>query len=389
MSNNREIPSIEQSRNAIDRIDRELVQLFCERMQVSADVADYKKSIGMPVTDPARERSLLSKVSELAGPEMEENVRTLYATILSLSKAYQHERLGTATTLSEMIAEAAKSTSPFFPARARVACQGVEGAYSLKAAEKLFSCPEVSFYKTFEDVFGAIESGECRYGVLPIENSTAGSVTQIYDLMSCHRFYIVRTLRLKIDHCLLVKPGTKREDIKEVVSHQQALSQCAGYLAKMQGVKATAFVNTAKAAEFAKNAEGNAVAAISSRDCAALYGLEILDEDIQDNGNNYTRFICISKTPEIYPGADKTSIMLTLPDAHRPGSLSRLLSQINAMHINLTKLESRPMPGQDFQFLFYLDLEAPVETPALLRLLGELEASSEKFRYLGTYREML
>ncbi len=388
MNNEKKIPSIEDSRAAIDRIDREIVKLFCERMQVSADVADYKRSVGMPVTDAARERALLSKVSELAGPEQEQNIRTLYATILALSKAYQHERLNTTTRLADKIRNAVKNTSPFFPERAKVACQGLEGAYSLQAAEKLFACPEVSFYKTFEGVFDALDKGECRYGVLPIENSTAGSVTQIYDLMSCHRFYIVRTLRLKVDHCLLGKPGMKRADVREIVSHQQALSQCAGYIAGLGGVTATEYPNTAKAAEFAKNAP-DGVAAIASRNCVALYGLEILDEDIQDNGNNYTRFICISKTPEIYPGADKTSIMLTLPDAHRPGSLSRLLTQINAMHINLTKLESRPMPGHDFQFLFYLDLEVPVESPALLRLLGDLENGSDRFRYLGTYREML
>ena len=388
MDNKNNIPDIETSRAAIDRIDRELVTLFCERMRVCADVADYKRSIGMPVTDNARERVLLSKVSELAGSEMEENVRTLYATILSLSKAYQHERLDTASPLKEKILSAVKNTSPFFPARASVACQGVEGAYSCKAAEKLFECPEISYYKTFGDVFDAIDRGECHYGVLPIENSTAGSVTKIYDLMSCHRFYIVRTLRLKVDHCLLAKPGTRLSDVREIVSHQQALSQCAGFIARLDNVQATEFANTAKAAEFVKDADG-CVAAIASRDCAALYGLEILAEDIQDNGNNYTRFICISKNPEIYPGADKTSILLTLPDAHRPGSLSRLLSQINAMHINLTKLESRPVPGHDFQFLFYLDLEAPIESPALLRLIGELKCSSEKFRYLGTYREIL
>ncbi len=388
MNNEKNIPDISQSREAIDRIDRELVALFCERMRVSADVAEYKRAKGLPVTDNARERALLAKVSELAGEEMEENVRTLYSSILSLSKAYQHERLDTASPLKDKIRNAVKNTPAFFPARAKVACQGVEGAYSLKAAEKLFECPEVSFYKTFEDVFGAIDRGECRYGVLPIENSTAGSVTQIYDLMSCHRFYIVRTLRLKVDHCLLAKPGTRISDIREIVSHPQALSQCADYIARLDGVKATEFPNTAKAAEFTSTA-GQGVAAIANRDCAALYGLEVVDEDIQDNGNNYTRFICISKTPEIYPGADKTSILLTLPDAHRPGSLSRLLSQINAMHINLTKLESRPMPGHDFQFLFYLDLEAPIESPALLRLIGELKCSSEKFRYLGTYREIL
>ena len=380
------VPSLADSRAAIDRIDRQLVSLFCERMQVSADVAAYKRENGMPVTDAARERSLLSRVSELAGEEMEEHVRTLYASILSLSRAYQHEKLNTSSKLAAKIAGARENTPALFPSRAKVACQGVEGAYSLKAAEKLFACPEVSFYKTFGDVFDVIERGDCHYGVLPIENSTAGSVTQIYDLMSCHRFYIVRALRLKVDHCLLAAPGTKIEDIKEIVSHEQALAQCAGYIAKLPGVKTTAFPNTAKAAEYVKTA-GKGVAAIANRDCANLYGLTLLDEAIQDNGNNYTRFICISKAPEIYPGADRTSIILTVP--HTPGSLSRLLSQIDAMHINLTKLESRPIPGHDFEFLFYFDLESPIESPALLRLLGELESTSEKFRYLGTYREML
>ncbi|MBQ9098606.1 MAG: chorismate mutase [Clostridia bacterium] len=386
MSTEKKVPSLEESRASIDRIDRELVQLFCERMAVSADVAEYKRAVGKPVTDAARERALLCKISQLAGPAMEGHARTLYATILAVSKAYQHERLNTSSKLEGKITTAVRETPAFFPARAKVACQGVEGAYSLKAAEKLFACPDVSFYKTFEDVFAAIDRGECDYGVLPIENSTAGSVTQIYDLMSCHRFYIVRALRLKVDHCLLAAPGTKREDIREIVSHQQALSQCAGYIANMPGVKATAFPNTAKAAEFVKTA-GDGYAAIANRSCADIYGLEVLEEAIQDNGNNYTRFICISKKPEIYPGADKTSIVLTIP--HKPGSLSRLLSQIDALNINLTKLESRPIPGQDFEFLFYFDLESPIESPALLRLLGELESSSEKFRYLGTYREML
>ena len=185
---NKSIPDLEASRAAIDRIDRELVKLFLERMAVAADVAEYKRAVGKPVTDAARERALLCKISELAGDEMEEYARTLYATVLSVSKAYQHERLNTSSKLASKIADAVAKTPTRFPGRAKVACQGVEGAYSLKAAEKLFACPEVSFYKTFENVFEAIDRGECQYGVLPIENSTAGSVNQVYDLMRSHKF---------------------------------------------------------------------------------------------------------------------------------------------------------------------------------------------------------
>ena len=372
-------------RKEIDRIDTELVKLFSERMQVSAGVAEYKRASGMAVTDPVREAALLDRVAAMSPAETADYTRTLYTNILSVSRAYQHARLGSNSPLTREIARAAAETPQDFPKTATVACQGTAGAYSCKAAQKLFDSPYIHHYAQFADVFAAIEAGECRYGVLPIENSTAGSVTEIYDLMAKHRFYVVRALRLDIDHCLLAARGTKMADIKEIVSHKQALAQCAGFLAKHPEINVTAMDNTAVAARYAAE-HGNGVAAIAGRDCMALYDLDLLAESIRDSAHNRTRFICISKVLEIYPDADKTSLILTIP--HVAGSLARILNRFDAMRINLTKLESRPIPDRDFEFRFYFDLVSPVGSPALSHLLSELSGEHEEFRYLGTYSEI-
>ena len=372
-------------RRQIDRIDRELVALFSARMQVSSGVAEYKRASGMPVFDPVREAALLERVSAMSPAETADYTRTLYTNILSLSRAYQHARLGSDSALTADIAAALQKTPTDFPTAATVACQGVMGAYSHKAASTMFAEPDIHYYPRFSDVFTAIEEGSCRYGVLPIENSTAGSVTEIYDLMAKHRFYIVRALRLGVDHCLLAKRGEKIEDIVEIVSHKQALAQCSAFLAAHPHIKVTPMDNTAMAAQYAaRGADG--VAAIAGRDCAALYDLDTVAEHISDTATNRTRFICISKTPEIYGGADKTSIILTIP--HKPGALSRILARFDAMRINLTKLESRPIPERDFEFRFYFDLVCPADLPVLSHLLTELAGEHEEFRYLGTYSEI-
>lgn len=375
---------LSELRREIDRIDAELVSLFSHRMQVCASVAEYKRHVGMPVSDPAREAALLERVAKTSPAETADYTRTLYANILSLSRAYQHVKLETQAPFVKDIKEAAAHTAKELPKTATVACQGTAGAYSCKAAKKLFEAPDIHHYEQFCDVFSAIEQGECRYGVLPIENSTAGSVTEIYDLMSKHRFYIVRAVRLSIDHCLLAKRGTKIEDIKEIVSHKHALAQCTGLLKNHPNIKAVAMENTAVAARYAAESEG--VAAIADMDCAALYDLDIIEKAISDTTNNCTRFICISKDPEILEGADKTSLILTL--AHRPGALSRILTRFDALSINLTKLESRPIPERDFEFRFYFDFVAPFAAPNLSHLLSELSGEHEDFRYLGTYSEI-
>ena len=378
---------IKELRNKIDEIDKQLVDLFGKRMNVSAQVAEYKREHGLPVLDASRERELLAKISELAGDEMEEYARVLYSTILDLSRSYQHRSLCQIPKLSQEISDALENTPKLFPPKAIVACQGVEGAYSQIAAEKLFRAPSIMYFSSFDGVFSAIDKGLCKYGVLPLENSTAGSVNRIYDLMIDHDFRIVRSLRLKVDHNLLAKPGVTLSDIKEIFSHEQAIHQSESFLRSLTGVKVTVCANTAMAAKMVSESDRSDVAALSSRFCAEQYGLNIVKSSVQDNQNNYTRFICISKNAEIYPGADRTSIMMVIP--HKPGSLYRILSRFYALGVNLTKLESRPIPNRDFEFMFYFDIESSVYSPQLTMLFGELEASCEEFRYLGTYSEII
>ena len=374
-------------RGEIDQIDGQLVKLFKDRMALCAQVADYKKANNLPVLAAGRERALLGRVGEQAGEEMAEYAQSVYRTILSVSRSYQHARLGLDSQVYQTIRQALDSTPALFPQRPTVACQGVEGAYSQIACDRLFKAPTILYFQSFDHVFKAVESGMCQYGVLPIENSTAGSVKAVYDLMIRHSFSIVRSARLRISHNLLAKPGTAMDQVKEVFTHEQAVSQCAGYLAGLKDVKVTVVENTALASQMVAESGRGDVAAISSRFCAEHYGLDILDENIQDQDNNYTRFICISKKPEIYPGADRTSLMLTLP--HKPGSLYNVLSIFYALNINLQKLESRPLPGREFEFMFYFDLDASVYAPEMERLLQDLEAGCEQLRYLGTYNEVI
>ncbi len=378
---------LSELRKQIDTIDHDLLRLFMERMQISNSVAEYKRANGLPVLDSARERELLAGIAERAGEDMDEYAIVLYSTILSLSRSYQHKKLAPESKYGAIIQNALDTTEKLFPEKARVACQGVEGAYSQIAATKLFKLPSILYFSAFEGVLAAIESGMCDYGVLPIENSTAGSVKRVYDLMVDHNLYITRSMRVKIEHHLLAKPGTKMTDIKEIFSHEQAIDQCAAFLRTFKDVKITVCPNTAMAAQMVAQSDRNDVAALSARACAELYGLASLADCVQDKSNNYTRFICVSRRPEIYPGANRTSIMLVTP--HKPGALYNVLARINALGLNLLKLESRPIPEREFEFMFYFDIEGSAYAPELTELISELEADSEQFKYLGTYAETI
>ena len=371
----------------IEQIDGEIGALFARRMERSAQIAREKEERGIFIPDVGIEREGRARFRERAGEDLEGYAGVLYAALTDVAHSYQAAVLGRECPQAARIAAALEITPKLFPEKATIACQGVEGAYSQIAVEKLFREPTISYVKSFEGVFAAIAGGLCRYGVLPLENSTAGSVNRIYDLMMQYNFSIVRSVRIKIDHNLLARPGARIEDIREIISHEQAISQCAGFLRGYPHIKVTAVENTAAAAKMVAESGRKDMAALSSRSCAELYGLDILASAVQDAGNNHTRFICIGKDLEIYPGADRTSVMLTTP--HRPGSLYRIMARINSLGINMTKLESRPLPDRDFEFMFYFDLDTPVYSPKLIQLMADLETLCETFRYLGSYSEIV
>ena len=377
---------INELRVEIDKVDKGLLELFTKRMEISADIAEYKSKNGMPIYDPARERQKLYDIAEKSSEDMRIYTSALYSLLFDLSRSYQGKIIEPEAEITAKLVSAIESSAKMMPQQAVIACQGVEGAYSQQACEKLFTTPSIMYCSTFDAVFAAIDSGLCQYGILPLENSTAGSINRVYDLMMDYNFSIVRSTRLKIDHNLLAKKGTAMADIKEIYSHEQAISQCAEYL-KTLNVKVTPCENTAVAAKLVAESDRNDVAALSSAACAELYGLARLSQSVQDKGNNYTRFICISKKLEIYPGADKTSIMLSVP--HRPGSLYKILSHFYTLGINLIKLESRPIPDRDFEFMFYFDIETSVYSPALVQIISELSRTCDEFRYLGSYAEIV
>lgn len=378
---------IKDCRAQIDEIDAQMTELFARRMRVASDIAQYKRENKLPVSDPARERALLKKAGDSVPPPLRDYVQGWYRTLFEMSRAYQRRLSAGESPLQKKIRAALMDTPALFPQRARVACQGVEGAFSQQACGKLFKEPEILFFNDFEGVFAAVDKGLCRYGVLPLENSTAGSVNRIYDLMAKYDFSIVRATRAKVDHCLLVNPGAALADIREVVSHEQALAQCADFLKSLGGVRVTPCENTAAAARMVFESGRRDLAALCSRACAGLYGLDCLQSGVQDSANNYTRFICISKKLEIYPGADKTSVMMVLP--HRPGSLYGALGRFYALGVNLIKLESRPIPGSDFEFMFYFDLETQAASEAFPHIFDDIEGLCPVFRYLGSYTEVI
>ena len=374
-------------RDQIDRIDTQICELFAQRMACTHEVAEYKRATGKPILDRTRERAKLADVATKMPPELADYSQALFSLIMEMSRASQSAELNAQSELDGRIREAIAKTPALFPQSAFVACQGVEGAYSQLAADRLFKHATITYLESFEGVFRAVNEGLCEFGVLPVENSTAGSVNQVYDLMERHSFSIVRSLRLKVDHQLLALPGATLAGIRDIYSHQQAISQCRDFLAGLGGVSVHVCENTAAAAKMVAESGRTDIAALSSRACATLYNLKTLAKNVQDKNNNYTRFACIAKDLQIYPGADRTSLMVVTPNT--PGSLYKVLARFYALDINLVKLESRPIPDSNFEFKFYFDLECPIAAPEFARLIATLDDVCEDFRYLGSYSEMV
>ena len=373
-------------RNEIDKIDDKLVELFVNRMELCGEVAKNKIKTNKAVQDSSREDSILFRLSQKVPQNMQFYLKELYSTLFTLSKSYQGSLINKSSVTVDKIKELTKGEMQSFPISSTVACQGVAGANSGSAAKKVFPICDISYFKNFEGVFSAVDKGLCEYGVLPIENSTAGSVLEVYDLMAKYNFFITRSVRVKINHCLAGVNGTDKKGVKKVISHSQALSQCAEYTKKL-GVEVESVENTAIAAQKVAISGDTSLACLCSKECAELYGLKIIEESVQDNANNYTRFIVISKELKIFEGNDRISVMTAA--SNEIGSLSKILTRFASLGLSLTKIESRPIVGTDFEVLFYFDFEGSVKDNGVLNLISELENGSLKFKFLGTYKELI
>lgn len=369
-------------RNEIDKLDDELIPLLLKRMDISRQVAEYKVKNGIPVLNEKRELEILDDVASKCG-EQGEAMKTVFSAIMDASRALQHKIIGGGDELRTLI-NSAKSGKNLTAYGEPIACQGVQGAYSGKTAEALFPDSPIIFHKQFEDVFEAVNQNKARYGIIPVENSTAGSVHESYDLIMKYKFFIVGAYDLRVDHCLCAKPGVEFENIDDVYSHPQALSQCNIFLKNFDftGIN---FSNTAAAAKFVAESDKNNIAAICSESAAKKYGLRIIRKGIQNVTNNTTRFIVISKELVIDDDAEKISLIFSAP--HRTGSLYRVLGRFSMTGLNLTKLESRPIANGKFDYYFYVDILGSVRDEQTLDLLCALPDELPEFSFLGNYYE--
>lgn len=366
--------TLEEIRKNIDAIDAQLLPLFAARMDCAREVAAVKKEAGLPVLNAEREKAILDRVQERAG-EYGGAARVLYSTLMEVSRGLQHTLLDSGAPLRELVSKAALP-----PEKAQqIATFGRPGSFSHAAAHTLFpDCTPVTF-NSFAEIFRAVEAGDAEFGVLPVENSSAGSVGEVYDLILRYRFYIVDAATLGVHHCLAALPGAKPV---RVYSHPQALSQCSQKIAAL-GLQPIPCETTSEAA-FTAAKEPDA-AAICSEEAAASAGLEILERGVQNTENNCTRFIVISRTLFLPADANKISLCFSLP--HQTGSLHGVLSRFAQAGLNLTKIESRPILGRKFEYDFYLDFTGSVRDPGTLDLLASLSVELPRFSFLGNYTE--
>ncbi|MBE6741247.1 MAG: prephenate dehydratase [Ruminococcaceae bacterium] len=377
---------LSELRKEIDAVDEQLIPLLIKRMQIAEDVAKYKIENGIPVLNASREQEILDKVEEKCGI-YGNTIKTIYSATMDASRALQHKIIGGGSQLRNAVENAERNKKLRITANgAPIACQGVEGAYSEVAAKAIFSESPIVFFKQFENVFEAVNQGKTKFGIIPVENSTAGSVHEAYDLIMKYRFYVVGSYNLKIEHCLCAKPDTKYENIENVYSHPQALSQCSAFIKNFDftGIN---YSNTAAAAKYVSESDKNNIAAICSEQAAKKYGLKILKKGIQNVTNNTTRFIVISKKLVIDEDARKISLIFSAP--HTTGSLYRVLGRFSMAGLNLTKLESRPVANGRFDYLFYADVLGNVNDSETMDLLCALSDELDEFTFLGNYHEIV
>ena len=369
-------------RGKLDEIDEKIVQLYEERMEICSQVADYKIETGKKVLDKSREEEKLRKVGSLAHNEFNAlGVQELFEQIMSMSRKLQYNKLAE---------KGAYGNLPFIGVdgldtkRARVVFQGAEGAYSQMAMMKYFGEDVNSFHvDTFRDAMCAIEEGSADYAVLPIENSTAGIVNEIYDLLVEFENYIVGEQIIKIEHCLLGLAETDFEQIRTVYSHPQSLMQSARYLNAHEGWKQISMQNNAFAARKVSEDKDKSQVAIASEQAANIYGLDILERGVNQSETNSTRFIVVTNQKIFLRDAKKVSLCLEV--SHESGSLYHILSHFIYNNLNMCKIESRPIEGRNWEYRFFIDFEGNLADGAVKNALRGLREEARNMKILGNY----
>lgn len=368
---------LSELRQEINEIDKELVELFKKRMECSFNVAEYKIANNMEVFQADRENEIIRRVRNSVPEDLQNSAEVFFTTLMDISKCKQFQKFF-----------AKDNHIDFQPldldGKYIVAVPGTVGSYSHIASTQFLKNGTPVFYETFDEVFDAVERGKAEFGVLPIANSTTGSIVQTYGLMREHDFKICAETKVKVDHCLAVKPGVKLEEVKSIYSHEQGIMQCQEFI-KKHGFKTHKYANTSLAACFIKGSE-KPLGAICSQVCAKELGLEILETDIVDASENYTKFMLISKKTMCLENANIVSVSLAVP--HTSSALYRLLTKFSVAGLNLCMIESSPVANTDFDVIFYLDFEGRITTPDVAKLINELNSELSYFKFLGNYAEV-
>ncbi len=367
-------------RAKIDKIDDQILDLFLERMELASDVAKYKAANNMVVFQSDREKFIIDNVKSNSPEAMRKSAAFLFMNIMDISKVSQ---------INEITPEADIPHTTQAKRQPSVAVQGVEGSYGHAAAKQLFKSGSVSYYAAFREVFEAVENGDADYGIIPVENSTAGEVAVNMELLESHGVYICQTTTVECAHVLAAKRGVSEDDIKILFGHEQAIRQCADYINKRGGLTVIPYHNNAAAAQMIAENPSAKLGCICSAECAEMHGLDIVRKHIATDPNNCTRFICISKNVEVYDGADTVAVSVSIPNI--AGSLYRLLTKFAVNGMSMTKIQSKPLP-MDIRlkfpndYMFYIEFTGNIESPAVRKLLKNFGDELNYFKFHGNFK---
>ncbi|MEF9951450.1 MAG: prephenate dehydratase [Clostridium sp.] len=370
-------------RDEIDRIDNAILKLFNERMDMVLNVAEYKKKNNLEVLNRKREEEVIERhLNNQKDSKYKVEIEKFLKSVMEISRQCQRNYLLNGEVIEE---GSSKSNVISINDNVLIGFQGVIGSYSEEALHAFFK-EEVNTkaLNTFEDVFKGITDGDIDYGVIPIENSSTGGVLEVYDLLNKYEFSIVGEMCIRINHCLIGNNNATFESIKEVYSHQQALDQCRDYI-NSRGYTKVPYLNTAKSVEYVKESKSDSIAAIASKRAAKIYNLNILEENINTNKTNTTRFIIIAKAPSINEECNKISVVFSID--HRIGCLYNVLRYFSENQVNMLKIESRPMKERPWEYIFYIDFEGNILDPKVKIALENIKDNTNYFRLLGNYKK--